>query len=265
MDVAVLRSLTGMWIWGALTSREALSILHTVFKFIDRFFPGGLPVPSLGKYPRVKWWPSARREVLAMAHLLPLLVGDLGSPLLDLMCASDASGAGVDNGGFGVVVAKTGAKTMREVWRKCAATSYAMTRGDETGSRYQKVSRRLSPSIPVSRLPASVFELEWVPLKWGRWKWKDHITLGEARAHNALLQSLAKLAEAHRSKAIALQDNGAVAGGFAKGRSSRPAFNFLCRRRAALSLSSRIRTILPWTETSRMPADGLSRQLDFDL
>ena len=51
----------------------------------------------------------------------------------------------------------------------------------------------------------------------------------------------------------------ATAGCMAKGRSPSPALNYLCRQRAAATLAARVTLVLPWTETSRMPADGVSR------
>ncbi len=60
VSVAVLRSLLGMWIFGALLRRDLLSIPHGVFRFIERY-----------EDQVVSWWPVARSEVRAMAHVIP--------------------------------------------------------------------------------------------------------------------------------------------------------------------------------------------------
>ena len=59
------------------------------------------------------------------------------------------------------------------------------------------------------------------------------------------------------------QHLGGVAGGVygAAGRSTAPSLNFLLRKIMAHSLATEISMILPWTQTSLMPADALSREL----
>ncbi len=41
----------------------------------------------------MRWWPSARDEVRAMAHALPLMYLDEGTPLAPLLFSTDAQGA----------------------------------------------------------------------------------------------------------------------------------------------------------------------------
>ena len=84
-----LRTLTGIWIWGAQLRRELLSIPHALFRFLDRF-PEKI----------VAWWPSVRREVQAMATAIAAMAADVGAPLAQIVFASDAQGAGEgDDGG----------------------------------------------------------------------------------------------------------------------------------------------------------------------
>eukprot|EP00969_Alexandrium_andersonii_P093981 4152117-Alexandrium_andersonii.AAC.1 len=51
----------------------------------------------------------------------------------------------------------------------------------------------------------------------------------------------------------------AVAGAWAKGRSSSRPLNFVLRMRAAAALGRRVCVALPWIDTHRVPADSLSR------
>ena len=58
---------------------------------------------------------------------------------------------------------------------------------------------------------------------------------------------------------MSLQDNAAVSGAFAKGRSSAVALNYLLRKRSAVALAFELTLYLPWVQTEHMPADWLSR------
>ena len=102
-------------------------------------------------------------------------------------------------------------------------------------------------------------EVNWIPVSWGRWKWADHITLGEGRASLRGLEALSCCSRAHRHVVISLQDNMSWHGAAAKGRSPSAPLNFLLRRRAALAIATEIRMLLPWVQTAKQPADWLTR------
>ena len=128
--------------------------------------------------------------------------------------------------------------------------------------RYTKHLKPLIPTIPITKLPPSLFDhsiTQWLPIKFGRWLYHDHITLGEGRATLHLLQALVLLSKAHRHKVISMEDNQSWGCSAAKGRSPSIALNFLLRRKCALCVASQIHCILPWVQTSLMPADELSR------
>ena len=100
---------------------------------------------------------------------------------------------------------------------------------------------------PLTLLSSRLLEPDeaWTPLAAGRWRWADHITLGECRAVVKVLDVLTAVPVAHRSKAACPEDNRPTAGAFVKGRSSAPAVNFAARRKAARTLASDIRLGLP--------------------
>ena len=110
-------------------------------------------------------------------------------------------------------------------------------------------------------MPSELWDEPWEPIEWGRWAYADHIMLGEARAVIRLLQIVGADAASHARRRLSLEDNQAVSGSMAKGRSSALALNYLLRRRAALGLATDAQTILPWTESAKMPADDLSRRV----
>ena len=50
VDVLILRSVVGLWVWGALLFRDLLSIPAIIFRFMDQY--EGQVTP---------WWPSDER------------------------------------------------------------------------------------------------------------------------------------------------------------------------------------------------------------
>ncbi|CAK0803647.1 unnamed protein product, partial [Prorocentrum cordatum] len=95
-----LASVIGVWIWAALLARHWLSAPQHLFQFARQEGPRW-----------TRWWPSARREAVAMRRGIMGLYTDLGAPLLPMVFASDAEGAqDFDAGGCGVVVAAANSK-----------------------------------------------------------------------------------------------------------------------------------------------------------
>ena len=90
----------------------------------------------------------------------------------------------------------------------------------------------------------------------------DHITLGEGRAVIRLLDIVTRHRDFFRKKIISLEDNRPVACSMTKGRSPSPPLKYLLRRKAARCIAAQITLLLPWVETTRMPADHLSRLVE---
>jgi hypothetical protein len=183
-----------------------------------------------------------------------------------LLFATDAMGAddeSVDCGGFGVVACIPSPELLGRTLEVSARPGWTVASLDGDVSKLKDPARELQKSRPYSRLPPELSEdtMCWHPLDAGRWKWVDHITLGEARASVRLLARLAAIGTAHARMVVNIVECQAWAGAAAKGRSTSHALNHLCRRRAALCLSARLRVLFPWTESCRMPADELSREI----
>ena len=246
-----LRSIVGMWIWGALLARPWLAALQTVFQFMTE---------KAGQ--RARWWKAARLEVRLMAFAVPGLYADLGSPLFQGILATDAEGENdYDAGGYGVVVARAPPEVVLRAWLAGTRPRRTATRGGVRPKQLDQEDRQLACNVPLSTLPDSVWAEAgpWQPVAHGRWSERDHITLGEARAVLRALEPIAADAKLHRRRLTSMEDNMACAGAFEKGRSSSGPLNFLLRRRAALCAAAELQIALPWVETSRMTADGLSR------
>ena len=229
-----------------------LAVPHAVFQFMELYWEM-----------RVPWWDSARREVLAMARATMGLYADLEAPFADTLFATDAEGANIEDfGGYGVVGATSDKEVIMKVFERGVRPGKAMARAGGSAKVLEKEDAVLECTVPVSAVTPELLGKagEWRPLLWGRWAYPDHITLGEARAVILLLEALAAHSRAHRHRVLNLEDNAPVAYSFEKGRSPKGPLNYLLRRRCALCVAAEIQLGLPWLETSRMPADWLSRQ-----
>ena len=251
VQIKVLRALVGVWIFGALLKRELLSIPHSIFHFMETF-----------DGETVAWWKSARDEALAMARVTSLMFCHIGSRLSDWLFATDAMGMNeVDMGGYGIVATKLTAEEKDDLLRQGEMEGRTVARlHDLGGSKFPDKS--LQPSVPFSLLPDGFFEpTRWMVVESGRWRFGDHITLGESRTVVKLLKKIAADPKNHDSTVFTLQDNKPTACGMAKGRSPSFALNRLLRQRAAVCVAAQIRHYLPWVESKRQPADESSRIL----
>jgi len=168
---------------------------------------------------------------------------------------------GGDAGGYGIVAATVSHDLAREVLDRVAVQGRSLSRLHGSLGQLRTRAGALSPTIPFTLLPDALFDdrTKWEVLAKGRWRFADLIALGEGRAVVRLLQMLVRDVSAHNHVAISLQDNSITSYSHAKGRSSAVAVNFLCRRKAAMTLATNIRLILPWLESLRQPADDASR------
>ncbi len=254
VEVDELRSVTGVWIWGALLKRELLSVPQRLFGFIDRL-----------QGQTVRWWPSARREVLWTADTVIAMHADLGAALPTTLFATDAMGASdLDHGGYGIVTCACPRGIVEQTFQEALEPGFSVTKLDGSFSGLKNPSLPITRTVPFTRVSDDVVNADWKPLAWGRWNKTDHITLGESRALVELLQVLANSSRCHRHRVISLQDNRPTVGAMNKGRSTAPALNFVCRQRCALTVASEIQVLLPWVEGPKMPADWLSRFTDPD-
>lgn len=249
VSIEILRSLVGMWIFGSLLRRELLSIPHVLFHFMDHH-----------EGTTATWWISARDEVRAMARMTALMVCDLGSPILPILFGTDAMGENdIDYGGYGIVATKLREDEKRTLLRLGEQPGRSIARLDGCqGTKYP--DRPLQPTVPFSRLPDEFFKPDrWKPVQRGRWRYGDHITIGESRTVVKLLERLAAWPSVHGCAIFSIQDNQPTACAMAKGRSPSFALNRVLRQRAALCLSSGLKLFLPWAESAKQPADELSR------
>ena len=90
VDVNIVASLMGLWVFGAILNRNILSITFHVYKFIER---------DRDSY--IISWPSVREELVAMGNATVYMHCCLDHSLLQYIFATDAQGAGEgDYGGY---------------------------------------------------------------------------------------------------------------------------------------------------------------------
>ena len=252
VDVDLLRSVIGVWVWAALLRRDLLSIPQAVFGFIQKF--EGTIAP---------WWPSARREVHTMSCVVIAMYADLGAELAQTVFATDAMGSNeTDCGGYGVVVADVDRATVRDCYEEGLQPGFTVCRLDGKFYGLKNPHSKIGRNVPFTRIPPAMLEASWEPLLWGRWTAADHITLGEGRTVVKLLELMTLDARCHRHKVLSLQDNRPIVGAFTKGRSPTGGLNRLCRQKTAFCCAAEIQVLLPWVQSPVMPADSLSRQID---
>ena len=206
-----------------------------------------------------------------MADVVPLLFADVGAKLCTVLMATDAMGANagfggssVDHGGFGIVAADISPATAEDCYRLGTRPAHTVLSldGQFNGSKFPHKS--IARNVPCTRLPASVFssDVQWHDVDWGRWKWADHVTLGESRAVVRLARGLAASTGTCRTKVLSLQDNMPCTCAMTKGRSAKASLNYLIRQRSASILGGQLSLLLPWVQSKLQTADALSRRID---
>ena len=198
-----------------------------------------------------------------MRKAIPFMKADLAREVAGTVFATDAQGGGElpgDAGGYGVVAATVGKDLVRQVLLEGRQPRRTVISMDGDVSRLKHPETEFKRTAPFSSVPRSLLDqAQWRDLRWGRWKFMDHITLGEGRAVIKMLSQIASFPAAHNHCLVSLEDNMPICGCSAKGRSSSYPLNGVLRRKAAFCLACNWGLVLPWLDTHSMPADHLSR------
>ena len=184
---------------------------------------------------------------------------DIGARFPPYIFATDAQGEGEgDYGGYGVTARYVDSFDWSCVLNSGELPGYTVRRlGDHGGAKWQD---NLAPTVPVTLLPEHLLDLDkWKVLTHGRWRYGDHVTLGESRAVVKLLKLLSIFPQMHRCVIASLQDNAPTAAAMKKGRSASFALLRVLRQKAATSLICSFQLLLPWVQSAVMPADEASR------
>ena len=251
VQLKLAEAVLGVWLWAALLRRDLLCLPFHVFAMLRQDAVDGW----------IRWWPSAKKEWEMMRRAIVLMKADLARPVAGTLFATDAQGGGEgDAGGYGVVAATLGSDMVKKVLLEGRVPRRTVVNLAGEVDKLKHPEVEFKRSAPFSSVPRDLLDIAvWRDLRWGRWKYHDHITLGECRAVSKMLGQLASFPSAHGYSIVSLEDNMPVCGSNAKGRSSSYPLNAVMRRKTALILACNWAVVLPWIDTHAMPADHLSR------
>ncbi|CAK0800419.1 unnamed protein product [Prorocentrum cordatum] len=210
VDTEELRSLLGIWIWGALLRREVLCIPSAVFRLLERY-----PRQRVGN------WATVRRGLRAIAEVVPLMYADLGAPPAPVYFAADAMGANAeDDGGWGVLVTNLSKEIAQDFIDTGGSLGYTVARLDGELTGLRRPEQMIRRTKPFSLLPDRVFkpDEDWTIVGQGRWRSADCITLGEGRCVVKMSRLAAATPALHRTVLPILEDNQPASGAANKGR-----------------------------------------------
>ena len=252
IDTVLLRTTIGIWVWAVSLCREQLCVASAVFRLIQDYLPKIVPL-----------WPSVRRELRVMASLTPALIFTLYRKTPEIVFATDAEGCNSDDfGGFGVVGKFVDSDIIKAIVFAGDRPGMTVAKMDGSINHMFRVDKEVSARIPITRLPRTLLDPNkyWKVISRGRWENNDHITLGDGRGANVLVQRLGAIPNAHGGRFVSLNDILPWTGCTAKGRS--PAFRIssLLRKRAAIVIAADLQVLHPWVDTLHMPADEASRR-----
>ncbi|CAK0900846.1 unnamed protein product, partial [Prorocentrum cordatum] len=255
-----------------VTDRAEACDMRKVLGYAPQARPAQLCIPSavfrlLERYShqRVSTWATVRRELRAMAKVVPLMYADLGAPPAPVYFAADAVGANAeDDGGWGALVTDMSKEIAQDFIDTGGSLGYTVARLDGELTGLRRPEQMIRRTTPFSLLPDRAFkpDEDWTIVGQGRWRSADHITLGEGRCVVKISRLAAATPALHRTVPPILEDNQPVSGAVHKGRSPAHQLNRLLRLKTAAGLASRTKILIPWMETLKQPADEISRCLN---
>ena len=143
VDTGHVRSILGIWVWGAMLKREALAAGNSIFRFCQHF-----------DGQRAQWWPTAGREFQTMAGFVLSLYAHVGARIAPYVYATNAQGAGEgDRGGWGIVGTPIPRAFGELLFSKGTRPGRNVTKLD--GTFGVKRASTLVPTIPFTQLPES--------------------------------------------------------------------------------------------------------------
>ena len=198
-----------------------------------------------------------------MRHLLPFLRARLNRPVATTVFASDAEGENeVDLGGYGAVATVVAPELAEQALQAGTRSGRVVTKLDGSIAKWISGEKELAKCVAVSRLPRELITegaQDWTELLRGRWRWKEHIMMGEGRVALKAFDVVSSFSSARGHVVLLLEDNEPFSAASAKGRSPTYRVNVLLRRKTAQEIVADIEYVVPWLDTASQPADAVSR------
>ena len=231
---AELSALVGKWTWAALVNRPVLSVLSSVYRFVEA-----------AEWRTFTVWRSVREELIRIAALAPVMVARLSMPVAPITIATDASE-------WGVGVAVTSVPLPVSAGRPPVGVV-----GSE--SDMQSVSTQ-SPTTG-SRLEDAVVLARWREVISAQWrKGGEHINSLELRAVHTGIKWAFSSPQSFASRMAVVTDSAVTFWSVRKGRASSPALLRRLRQIAAALLAFGAALDVGWVRSEVNPADGASRR-----
>jgi hypothetical protein len=235
-----LSQLVGRWTWAALACRPVLSVMNSVYRFIqcagNRLFT---------------IWASVKTELRCLEGLMPIMFTSLDLPWFDKIVACDASSTGL-----GVVTSPQVYKSLQEAATVVPpANAPAVPSITSSGESSATISTGLQANINV------LSQLRWSTIVSSRWRRPEHINVLELRALTTALRWVISSPSSVCSRPVFVCDSQVCVYAVAKGRSSSPPLLRRLRCFNAFLLAFGCRPLVKWIPTQYNPADGPSRNV----
>ena len=237
-----LSSIASRWVWTCLITRVSLSILQQIYAEIEEESEDVTDVSV-----------DVVSEVRSLCRLSPLLSANLFARFGDIVMATDASLSG-----GGVCVAEVTQLQARELYsRRVRRGWWSSSSQDVSDEEENPLGFQMDPFVENL-----VKSLEWRTVVSYKFRFEEtRIVLLEARALLTGLRWLASDPQYFGRRIIFFLDSQSLLGAVVKGRSSSRRLNRLCRRFAAIFLSTQIKPYFLWVASSLNPADAPSRRV----
>ena len=262
-----LSRIIGSWTWCLMVRRPALSILRSVYRYIE----------CAGKNNFVLW-NSVHLELTMLISISPLLVSDLSTEFLPKLFATDASSVG-----GGVVTTNANNSHISRLWPIARNITHCkLLKSEKWGSPnfipsgmfvYRPPLYEVKPKvtiiqpaiklIPKYNTPVSFNNIlqkcYWQTLISHKWNnTSEHINVLESRSLSLLVRWLLSSPKWLNSRTFVLLDSAVLFYSVFKGRSSSSLFPII-RQISSMLLASKISLLPVWIPSEWNPADKPSR------
>ena len=268
----LLEKIIGHVTFAALLNRNALSVTHTVYKFIRKHYDS----PAL-------LWYTVRRELETLLGLLPTLRTSFVRAWDGEVYAADAC-----ESGFGVVTSHWPPTLVASIGRINERSRFRMQKGGKSAREHAARSAQscfgdtlkhhdtvwsaevpqhcpddwsVAPDFP--EIPrAKIEDTSWSVVCSRHYRYSEAIHLKEARAINWSARRTTKSLHTHFSKRLLLCDNMSVVLSFERRRAHVFALLRQVRLFAALNMASGIHFCIRWIPSEANPSDLPSRRFE---
>jgi len=258
-----LSAVVGSWTWPMLLRRPLLAVFKHVYRFATKFPDQDHPL-----------WPSARRELLTVIALAPLMRCNLRRPDWPQLLATDASMHGA-----GVVSTRLTSSLRSALWpvmthSDCDLLSELQAVPVPGALLEQLTWPALSAAQPVMEHRGAtvnaalvrqtacdlIASCTWSTIISCPWRRSQHINELELQSMILCVRWALSCPGVAHSQLLLLADSTAAHYGVGKGRSRSPHLLTLLRRFSAYILAGDVTVLTGWVPSALNPADSPSRK-----